>query len=62
MTPVHTGGFNINTSYKNFDLGLYLTGVMVMKYTMPINWGHFMDTRKVVWCLRKQTFFGEGLL
>ena len=23
MTPVHTGGFNINTSYKNFDLGLY---------------------------------------
>ena len=23
MNPVHTGGFNINTTYKNFDLGLY---------------------------------------
>ena len=23
MTPVHTGGFNINATYKNFDLGLY---------------------------------------
>lgn len=23
MTPTHTGGFNINTTYKNFDLGLY---------------------------------------
>lgn len=23
MTPIHTGGFNINASYKNFDLGMY---------------------------------------
>lgn len=23
MNPIHTGGFNINTTYKNFDLGLY---------------------------------------
>ena len=23
MNPVHTGGFNINATYKNFDLGLY---------------------------------------
>lgn len=23
MTPVHTGGFNLTASYKNFDLGLY---------------------------------------
>ena len=23
MNPVHTGGFNINVSYKNFDLGTY---------------------------------------
>lgn len=23
MTPTHTGGFNINATYKNFDLGLY---------------------------------------
>ena len=23
MTPVHTGGFNVTASYKNFDLGLY---------------------------------------
>lgn len=23
MNPVHTGGFNINANYKNFDLGLY---------------------------------------
>lgn len=23
MNPVHTGGFNVNATYKNFDLGLY---------------------------------------
>lgn len=23
MNPVHTGGFNINATYKNFDLGMY---------------------------------------
>jgi hypothetical protein len=23
MTPIHTGGFNINATYKNFDLGVY---------------------------------------
>lgn len=23
MNPVHTGGFNVNASYKNFDFGLY---------------------------------------
>ncbi len=23
MTPVHTGGFNVNATYKGFDLGLY---------------------------------------
>ena len=23
MNPVHTGGFNINATYRNFDLGLY---------------------------------------
>lgn len=23
MNPIHTGGFNINATYKNFDLGLY---------------------------------------
>lgn len=23
MTPVHTGGFNINATYKGFDLGMY---------------------------------------
>lgn len=23
MNPVHTGGFNLNATYKNFDLGLY---------------------------------------
>ena len=23
MNPIHTGGFNINAMYKNFDLGLY---------------------------------------
>jgi hypothetical protein len=23
MNPVHTGGFNINTTFRNFDLGLY---------------------------------------
>jgi TonB-dependent starch-binding outer membrane protein SusC len=25
MTPKHTGGFNISTTYKNFDLGVYFT-------------------------------------
>lgn len=23
MNPIHTGGFNVNATYKNFDLGLY---------------------------------------
>lgn len=23
MNPIHTGGFNINATYKNFDLGMY---------------------------------------
>ncbi len=23
MNPIHTGGFNVNVNYKNFDLGLY---------------------------------------